>query len=1649
MKASRSIHHSSFIIHHSSLPRRGVVLLVVLALLALFALIAVAFVLLSGHAQQSALSIARIEQGAPMPAAQAKTLLQQAAMQVFRGPNTDPTSFIPNPGSVIGAHSLLEEIYGNNWVQGTARIIGPRCGGQLNEFTFAPVNGVMTPPAVRTGCVLTVVDPNFPALLGQSSMIVGGNPGNVNALQMLAFSSPTQPAAGNSIAVVINGAPFSGTGAGFNPASGKLDLAYDPTQTPPIVKTPANPPTTWPVALLPNVPLSAYYNSAATTPLTNPLSNPPGAANSDYTAADFQHMLLAVQQPIPNTTGMATPSPSLHRPELVSYWINQVAATPGTWAGLWQANPALCRMITLRPLGMGLTNPSGDHPNFTGSNPVVTPTHPWDPVTDPLDVDNDGDGIADSIWVDLGMPVRSTSDGRLYKPLFAILCVDLDGRLNLNAHGCLAQCSAAPGNPSSYPYYSQANASTDPPVLPANGGPLLFAGGATGAQQLPLPRGVGYGTAEINLLPLFAISTGGYNFGLYQNLLAGDATTGLVGRNGETAVAASPALPGLTGTESILFYDKHFEFQPYGGFNYANPAVATVFGSPPDPKEAMTVGLDLRGQPLWGMALGQWSGNAVNSPYELNLSPNVVRGLVGTAATDNPFSLAELERLLRPFDRDAPQLPTRLAMLTATTAGNPATSALLPLRNEITTESWDVPCPPAALSADVLLEDVSDAGIQANLLTLLPTQHVTDYLAALLVKKNSLHGGSMRTLADGRSFILGSGSLRDPISGTVATAPYFPLELLAGRKMDLNRPFGSGVSNGTTEIVPALDASRNPITTVPFDHLNNGNPAASLAAAQANSILARQAYARQLYLLAMLLIDDNYTFPVTGTENLSSDEKTFLTARRIAQWAINAACFRSNDSIMVPFEFDAKPFTVEYSAKTFSATPATDPWDVDGDLTTDETTVGVSRGVVWGCKRPELLLTETVAFHDRRVADTNFDDNNQKKRTDSDGKTPPGPADLTLDQTRIPQGSAFFELYCTRNRSDTSAPTDLYAYDSGQQKWYLDLGIPAGGRTNPQQSADGNVYPVWRMVITGSRVTSPQPTGYNNDVVTRLQQYPDSTSLEPEQFHTPNPTAFTSAASVAPGQFSLLADGPTTNPSNVAIDRIVWFMAAKPNSGTGGHLDNDRIFYGRTTGIELGGGEYCVVGPRPVTYVGAMNAAANGNQYGIPSPQKIVLNPAPVTWADTSVPAAAYPHATPDPSSQIKPAWGMVVAADPPTLPVAWTVAQHQTNGIGISISEPLPSSGNYYPEPKLQNPNTTDIDAYGDLKQSNPAQYFPNLPVERYRSPALAAGVASPTPGKPLVDDSNKHLDMLNTGTTQDYKAVFLQRLANPSAPFHPVTNPYRTVDWMPIDLTVFNGEDTVPSAALLSPVGLTQQTWDPDDPNPDFHIANQPMFQTRERGNLSNALLPLTNQTFNIWTQLSEPPKYTSKDASATNINFPFDLVNSLGYINTTYQSTSGTPWRTAASGATAEYYGDPMSPFPWLTFNYRPFVSQMELLLVPSSHPGRLLWEYNFASAVLANPYQAATAPGYQQQGAVGLLPYSHLLNFFESANGASARWSPRSCTGCWISCTCPRRLWGRRCWRIQQRPAGWRAESTAIGSIRRSTAFRPTASRGGST
>src|SRR5262249_6374897 len=100
--------------------------------------------------------------------------------------------------------------------------------------------------------------------------------------------------------------------------------------------------------------------------------------------------------------------------------------------------------------GVPVIPPQGGFPQGTPISQLTSnlPGHngAWQPTYDELlryrliwDVDNDGDGIPDSIWIDPGLPVITTPDGRRIKRLAAILIKDLDGSVNVNAHGNMMQ----------------------------------------------------------------------------------------------------------------------------------------------------------------------------------------------------------------------------------------------------------------------------------------------------------------------------------------------------------------------------------------------------------------------------------------------------------------------------------------------------------------------------------------------------------------------------------------------------------------------------------------------------------------------------------------------------------------------------------------------------------------------------------------------------------------------------------------------------------------------------------------------------------------------------------------------------------------------------------------------------------------------------------------------------------------------------------------------------------------------------------------------------------------------------------------------------------------------------------------------------------
>ncbi|MBN1591201.1 MAG: hypothetical protein JW888_16935 [Pirellulales bacterium] len=1074
--------------------RRGVLLLVVLGLLAMFALIGLTFVILTSHARRSAESQAKVDRYTDPP----KELLNEVALQCLRG-TTQSTSVLQN-------HSLLEDLYGpcslltngidddgNGTVDDAseAQFIVPATGysaastgGQLFDLpmVFSGTGTSLAMPQRLVGCVITMLDGTAK---GHSMRIVGVDSTN-GTPQVVSYDGFT-PSIGDHY--IVNGAPFSGTGFGYNPSA----ATAAGNETDPLL-TAFDPAFNWPYALTPNavgfVPNPAFlYNDPSGL----------GGANEDYDAADYQNMLLALQMPerVPfgglEVPAGTTPIPSLHRPSLVDYWFNQLelADAAGTWFA-WPSNAttlAQRRAVFVDPLSRHqfpqtatwnwsdpqhrdrlialkrriLTGPSReDHPYFTGSNPNGFALPLWDGFSrfdsdgdgvpdytveldldadDSIqpneqfwcdwDVDNDGDGIPDSIWVDVGLPVRSDKEGRLYRPLVAILCVDMDGRLNLNAHGCFRQTEGT--------YY--VTEQLTPPIV------------AGGGNQLQPMRGQGVGPAEVNLNALLAPP------GPLQAMA--QCTALIASRYGQNDVV--PGYPATTPNDSPpadpLAANQWFDYPGMYNLslcydNATNSGTGT-YGTPVDLHGTLAMGLDLRGQPLY---VG-WSGSRADNPYEMNLF-GAARGTPGLPGSlnspDAPFSAAELEALLRPYDADAGALPGRIAALAP---------SLLPYfdttqgkwifhNREVTTESWSQPTPAVVLPPE--LRSPADAGAKTRVDTWLPTRkgyQLSDLLKARLVAENT-------TLDDPNN------STQTTTLDTMMRSLLSP-DMLAGLRMDVNRLFGSGRDSNNNGVIdepgetdiplsspdvlryPQFNAQGAYITPDSvlniLDPDNDGTPGVNYTTnGYANE---RQLYARQLYVQMILLMNAK-----TGA-GLTDAEKDVL--RRIAQWAINTVDFRDRDAIMTPFEYDMNPFVDD------STTPDGNPWDVDGKIQTP-TAPSLDdgegyRGLVWGCERPELLISETLAFHDRRTEDLATE---VAAGSGNASKVGPNTSDdKDFDQRRRPQGSLFVELYNPWTNTEPK-PGELYS----------SLDVTGGVDLGKLEPVHGT--PVWRLAIV-SEVVNP------------------------------------------------------------------------------------------------------------------------------------------------------------------------------------------------------------------------------------------------------------------------------------------------------------------------------------------------------------------------------------------------------------------------------------------------------------------------------------------------------------------------------------------------------------------------------------------------
>ena len=153
----------------------------------------------------------------------------------------------------------------------------------------------------------------------------------------------------------------------------------------------------------------------------NGLSPNTTGMDEDYDAVDLENWFLAMQ-----SADGSVIIPSFHRPAAIRI---DTANGYYDWGGPTNTTPAWADSASriLRPRQADGHDAATFPDLVPGPNGQIT-----------YDVDNDGDGQTDSVWVDLGYPTRRNAQGQLYKPLFAFMVIGLNGRIPLNTAGNLA-----------------------------------------------------------------------------------------------------------------------------------------------------------------------------------------------------------------------------------------------------------------------------------------------------------------------------------------------------------------------------------------------------------------------------------------------------------------------------------------------------------------------------------------------------------------------------------------------------------------------------------------------------------------------------------------------------------------------------------------------------------------------------------------------------------------------------------------------------------------------------------------------------------------------------------------------------------------------------------------------------------------------------------------------------------------------------------------------------------------------------------------------------------------------------------------------------------------------------------------------------------
>jgi len=159
--------------------------------------------------------------------------------------------------------------------------------------------------------------------------------------------------------------------------------------------------------------------------------------DEDYDAVDLENWFLAMQ-----SADGSVMIPSFHRPAAIRIDPNNPTTPIYDWGGPQNATWENAAPAHWADSASRILRPRAADGHDAATFPDLVPG-PNGQIT--YDVDNDGDGQTDSIWVDLGYPARRNAQGQLYKPLFAFMVIGLNGRIPLNTAGNLAGGGAGSG----------------------------------------------------------------------------------------------------------------------------------------------------------------------------------------------------------------------------------------------------------------------------------------------------------------------------------------------------------------------------------------------------------------------------------------------------------------------------------------------------------------------------------------------------------------------------------------------------------------------------------------------------------------------------------------------------------------------------------------------------------------------------------------------------------------------------------------------------------------------------------------------------------------------------------------------------------------------------------------------------------------------------------------------------------------------------------------------------------------------------------------------------------------------------------------------------------------------------------------------------